>query len=132
MSSTDFVFVPSDGDGCTCTTRDHMIVVEEWTYINHGVKIPPASIYFNMNQVADNVMFFSFEATDWHGQMTRFVGGVMHVKFNCKGDTNNMHTTRMKKTSSVEWVGEDYKRRPITMVYKCSWCWCPRCEVWTQ
>ena len=142
MSQTAFVFDDSgctrpchdmaDDEGCQCTSREHMIRVEEWTYINHALKIRPATIYYDMNKDGDNVMFFSFSPTDWHGQMMRFGQGLMTVTFNYKGDANHMHTAFMKKKSNVRYEGENDKGRRITMMFKYNSYWCPRCALWTQ
>ena len=142
MSQTAFVFDDSgcsrpchdmpDDEGCQCTSREHMIKVEEWTYINHDVKIRHCTIYFDMSKDENNVMFFSKTPTIWHGQMLRYDKGLMTATFNYKGDTNHMHTAFMKKKSSVCYEGEDDKRRQITMKFKFNSFFCPTCEVWTQ
>ena len=122
----------ADDEGCLCTSREHMTKVEEWVYINHNLKIPNCTIYFDMSLEENNVMFFSKTPTIWHGQMVRFGKGLMTVTFNYKGDINNMHTALMKKKSMVRYVGEDDKQRRITMRFKGNSFYCPKCEVWTQ
>ena len=72
-------------------------VVEEWTYINHDSKIGPATIYFNKTVDNHNVIFLSFEPTPWHGEVTLLENEIMVIRFNCRGDTANLHTAMVRK-----------------------------------
>ena len=72
-------------------------VVEEWTYINHDSKIGPATIYFNKTVDNHNVIFLSFEPTPWHGKVTLLENEIMVIRFNCRGDTANLHTAMVRK-----------------------------------
>ena len=92
-------------------------VVEEWTYINHDSKIGPATIYFNKTVDNHNVIFLSFEPTPWHGKVTLLENEIMVIRFNCRGDTANLHTAMVRKLGKDLWEGEDDKRRRIQVVF---------------
>ena len=115
---------------CKCADQSNMRVVEEWAYINYDLTGDPAAIFFNHDLDCDNVSFFQFKLTPWHGMVRLRGDGLMVIRFNCLGDTENIRETVVWKVSNDTWVGEDYRRRRIQLDFKRKWCWCPKCRVW--
>ena len=118
--------VPRVG-ACTCTddTGTNCIV---FNYKNSNLSYD-ATLYLLSND--EQIGFMSTTGfSGWHGRFRYMQHETLLLEFNYKGDMHKLRTTMLMKTSPDSYYGSDYRGREITLTFKYSMIWCPRCKLW--
>ena len=97
-------------------------------YTNHHL----TKYRFNTMYIMDGKVKFmsASKITAWHGRYEWFPDESLEIHFNGMGNGNALHPVLLRRISSHEWKGEDYKKRTITLRFHRTYQCCKCCKVW--